>query len=270
MTRFDPADRHTNIGLPRSVELGDADIAALRRWNLIAAALHGVQGVAMLVLTTALALPVTALFASGPPGSPVNGEALTELFTVPLGPSVAAFLLLSSVFHLIVVIGPGARGYTSELRAHRNRFRWVEYSLSSSLMIVLIAMITGISDVAAILTIFVVNASMILFGWLMETTNGPGGRVSWSPFVMGCIAGIAPWLAIGIYLIGAGGDVPGFVYGIFVSLFVFFNIFAVNQVLQYRKIGRWANYLTGERTYIALSLIAKSLLAWQVFANVLL
>jgi len=189
---------------------------------------------------------------------------------VPLGPAVAAFLLLSSVFHLIVVIGPGARGYHNELRAHRNRFRWVEYSLSSSLMIVLIAMITGISDVAALLTIFVVNTSMILFGWLMETTNDRAGQVFWSPFVMGCIAGIAPWLAIVVYLVGAGGEVPGFVYGIFVSLFVFFNSFAVNQALQYRKIGRWSSYLTGERIYIALSLIAKSLLAWQVFANVLL
>lgn len=95
MTRFDPADVHTDVGSWRSLRLGDRDIRGLRRWNLIAAALHGVQGVAMLALSTSLALPVTALYASGPPGAPVTGEALTELFTVPLGPAVAAFLLLS-------------------------------------------------------------------------------------------------------------------------------------------------------------------------------
>ena len=58
-------------------------------------------------------------------------------------------------------------------------------------------------------------------------------------------------------------------YGIYVSLFVLFNCFAVNQWLQYRGRGRWADYLHGERVYVWLSLTAKSLLAWQVFANVL-
>ena len=62
---------------------------------------------------------------------------------------------------------------------------------------------------------------------------------------------------------------PGFVYGIFISLFVFFNIFALNQWLQYRARGRWSDYLFGERIYILLSLTAKSALAWQIFAGTL-
>jgi hypothetical protein len=41
------------------------------------------------------------------------------------------------------------------------------------------------------------------------------------------------------------------------------------MVLQYKKIGPWKNYLFGERAYIILSLVAKSLLAWQVFAGTL-
>ena len=62
---------------------------------------------------------------------------------------------------------------------------------------------------------------------------------------------------------------PGFVYGIFASIFVFFNVFAVNMLLQYRKVGRWRDYLYGERVYMLLSLFAKSALAWQVFAGTL-
>ena len=54
-----------------------------------------------------------------------------------------------------------------------------------------------------------------------------------------------------------------------VSLFAFFNVFALNQWLQYRARGRWADYLVGERGYIILSLVAKSLLAWQVFGGTL-
>ncbi len=85
-------------------------------------------------------------------------------------------------------------------------------------------------------------------------------------------AGAVPWIAIAVYLIGAGGGdggPPGFVYGIFFSLFVLFNIFAVNMVLQYRRVGRWRDYLYGERAYVWLSLVAKSALAWQVFAGTL-
>jgi hypothetical protein len=104
----------------------------------------------------------------------------------------------------------------------------------------------------------------------METTNWRRPTRDWKPFTFGCIPGIVPWLAIVIYLAGAGSGVPGFVYGIFVSIFILFNCFAVNQVLQYRAIGRWSDYRFGEQVYVWLSFVAKSLLAWQIFANVLM
>jgi hypothetical protein len=63
--------------------------------------------------------------------------------------------------------------------------------------------------------------------------------------------------------------VPTFVYFIFISLAVFFFSFAFNMILQYRKVGRWKNYLYGEYIYIVLSLVAKTALAWQVFAGTL-
>jgi len=59
------------------------------------------------------------------------------------------------------------------------------------------------------------------------------------------------------------------VYVIIGSLFVAFNIFAITMVLQYRKIGRWRDYLAGEKAYMILSLVAKTLLAWQVWSGTL-
>ncbi len=241
----------------------------LRRWNIVAAAFHAVQGGAMLALSKGVTLPVSATFASDQPGQPVDPARLSTLFSYRLGPAVAAFSLLSAVFHALVASPWGFGPYQRELAAQRNRFRWVEYSLSASLMIVLVAGITGISDVAALVALFGVNASMILFGWLMETTSRPGPGAVWTPFIFGSIAGAVPWIAIFIYLVGAGSSVPTFVYGIFVSIFVLFNCFAVNQWLQYRARGAWHDYLHGERVYIVLSFVAKTLLAWQIFVNVL-
>jgi hypothetical protein len=36
------------------------------------------------------------------------------------------------------------------------------------------------------------------------------------------------------------------------------------MILQYKKVGKWADYLYGERVYIVLSLVAKSIIAWLV------
>ena len=244
-------------------------IARLRPFNLVAGVLHLAQAVAMVALSTTVDLSVSGSFADGPPGSPLTDQAPEELFAYPLGIAVALFLFLSAGFHLLVASPWGWPRYQRELAARRNRFRWVEYSLSASLMIVVIAGLTGITDAVALLGLFGLNASMILFGWLMETEREPGPGVDWTPFIFGSLAGAVPWIGIAVYLFGAGSDVPNFVYGIFVSIFVLFNCFAVNQWLQYRARGRWADYLHGERTYIVLSLVAKSLLAWQIFANVL-
>ena len=156
------------------------------------------------------------------------------------------------------------------LLQNRNYGRWIEYFFSSSIMIVLISQITGISDIAALLAIFGINACMILFGTLQEKYEKPG-KPSWLPFWFGSFAGIIPWIAIAIYVSAPGLNVspPGFVYGIIASLFVFFNCFAINMVLQYKKVGPWRDYLYGEKVYILLSLTAKALLAWQVFFPVL-
>ena len=139
-------------------------------------------------------------------------------------------------------------------------------------MIVLISQIVGVSDLSAIISIFGVNASMILFGWLQEKYESPGNG-GWLPFIFGCITGIVPWVALIFYVFSIGGvsdtTAPVFVYGIVVSLFVLFNTFAIVQYLQYKKVGKWSNYIRGEKTYITLSLIAKSALAWQIFASTL-
>lgn len=245
----------------------DSAYRRLRWYNAIMGLFHAAQGVAILALSNSFSLPVTATFMEGPPGTPLE---LTELFSVAVGPAVAAFVFLSAAAHWILVL-PGVFGwYRRNLEQNRNYARWMEYSISSSLMVVLIAMLTGIADVAALIAIFGVNASMILFGWLMEKYEQPG-RPNWLSYWFGVITGAVPWIVIGIYLWSptTAAEPPAFVYAIFVSLFIFFNSFALNMILQYRQVGPWRNYLFGESAYILLSLVAKSALAWQVFAGAL-
>lgn len=246
----------------------EARLAGLRRWNVAVGVILAVQAVAIALLTNDFSLPVTATFMNGPPGT---SPELTTLFHLPLGWGVFAFLAISAAA-LLVIASPGVfPWYTRNLLRNRNYGRWIEYFFSASIMIVLIAMITGVSDIAALLAIFGINGCMILFGLLMEKYENPG-KPSWLPFWFGSYAGIIPWLIVLVYVVAPGFDGPApptFVYGIIVSLFVLFNVFAVNMWLQYRQIGPWRDYLVGEKTYILLSLTAKALLAWQVFSAVL-
>jgi len=241
--------------------------ARLRRYNLAAGSVHLAQAVAIVVLANNFALPVRATYMTGPPGPTVGSQTVT-FFNLNFAWAIAAFFGLSALAHFSVA-GPRWSSYQVQLGKGRNPYRWLEYSLSASIMIVLIAMLVGINDVAALAALIGVNASMIGFGWMQERYEDPGASLG--PFWIGCLAGIVPWVAISIYLIGPGADqhAPGFVYGIFFSLFILFNCFAVNQWLQYKQLGKWKDYLTGERAYITLSLIAKSLLAWQIFASTL-
>jgi hypothetical protein len=247
----------------------DTRFRRLRIFNVVMGALHFVQGVAILALTNDFTLPVTTTFLNDAPG--LAPPSLSEWFDVRIGWGVAAFVFLSAIAHWLIA-SPGIyEWYRSNLLKNRNYARWIEYSLSSSLMVVLIAMLTGISDAAALLALFGVNASMILFGWLQERYEEPGSG-GWLPYWFGVLAGAVPWIAIGIFLWSptTENSPPGFVYAIFFTLFVFFNSFAVNMVLQYRRVGKWRDYLFGESAYIVLSLVAKSALAWQVFAGTLI
>jgi hypothetical protein len=245
-----------------------AKLTGLRRWNAAMGALHAAQGVAMLAVASAFSLPVTSSFVRMDPVTDKLVARQEELFRLRIGPVVAAFLFLSALAHLALASPWLHRWYERHVSRGINPARWAEYALSSSLMMVVIAMLVGIYDVASLLLVLALNASMILFGWLMELHNQTTERTSWTAYWFGCFAGVVPWIAVAVYLVGAA-DPPGFVYAIFVSLFVFFNVFAVNMLLQYRRVGRFSDYLHGERVYMLLSLTAKSALAWQVFAGTL-
>jgi hypothetical protein len=243
-------------------------LSRLRIWNIVVGLILAVQAALMAVLTNDFSLPVTATFMTGPPGSAAE---LHHLWDIATGWGVFTFLAISAAALLLIASPMVFPWYKRNLLKSRNYGRWIEYFFSSSIMIVLISQICGISDIAALLAIFGVNASMILFGALQEKYEKPG-KPSWLPFWFGSFAGIIPWIAIVIYVVAPGltTSPPGFVYGIIASLFVFFNCFAVNMVLQYKKVGPWRDYLYGEKVYILLSLTAKALLAWQVFFPVLM
>ena len=210
------------------------------------------------------AITVTSSIPEGPPGSTV--PAPQALLHVPIGWAVAAFLALAALDHLLTAtVSRGA--YERDLSRGINRFRWVEYAVSATVMVILIGFYSGVTSINAVIAVAGANVGMILFGWLQELMNPPGRTTTTMlPFWFGTLVGLAPWASIAFNIIGST-TVPGFVYGIVLAQAVFFFSFGLNQWLQYRQVGRWTNYAHGEKAYLVLSLVAKSVLAWQIFVG---
>jgi hypothetical protein len=244
----------------------------LRRFNLAMALLHFGQGVTMLFLAKDFKLPLSTGFLNFNVATQKLYPDSHHLFDLKLVYLIVAFLFISSSAHLIIATIYN-KSYNENLAKGINKARWIEYAFSASTMMVAIAMLVGIYDLGVLMAIFALIAIMNLMGLVVEVHNQTTKQTDWLSFYLGCLAGIIPWIMVAIFFWATNrfgsGQIPGFVYWIYGTIFVFFNCFAFNMVLQYKKIGKWSDYLYGERAYIILSLVAKSALAWQVFAGTL-
>lgn len=248
-------------------EIDESRFKKLRTFNGVMGVFHLIQGFLMLILSNNFTLPITYSFPQFDPITETITPVAETLFDVQIGPLVALFLFMSATAHFLLATVL-YKWYVKKLKKHINPARWYEYSFSASLMIVIIAMLVTIYDLGTLLALFTLTAVMNLMGLMMEVHNKTTKKTNWLSYKIGCLAGLIPWVVIFIPLITAE-SVPDFVIAIFITIAIFFNLFAVNMYLQYKKIGKWKDYLYGEKMYIVLSLVAKSALAWQVFAGTL-
>jgi hypothetical protein len=251
----------------------------LRKLNIGAGALHLIQGLLMIglglwltwtqdIYTFYLKFKIISLT---PPVFQIAPDP-TVVFTVGyLGVILSSFLLISAVAHFVIAFARN-QNYNENLKKGMNPYRWYEYFFSSSIMLVIIATFVGVWDLWSLVMIFVLNAVMIMCGFLMEKINYYTKETDWSAYLVGALAGFTPWIVLAAYFIAALGSTetepPAFVYAILLIYFIMFNTFSINMVLQYKGIGKWKDYLYGERVYILLSLIAKTALAWLAFIGV--
>ena len=251
----------------------DKRLKKLRIYNAVVGLFLIVQGVIMWAISNDTTAQITTSYLGKSGAIPGMPTTLVQNFAEwRLGPIVASFLLLSGLF-LLGSAFIWRKQYEAQIQKGMNLFRWAEYAITSSMMVIVIAILCGIYDLSTLILIFSLNACMILFGWMMEVHNQTTKKVDWTSYYFGCFAGAMPWVIMGLYFynaLAAGGSaVPSFVYAIFWSLFIAFNVFSVNMILQYAKVGKWKDYIFGEYAYVTFSLVAKALLAWQVWGGTL-
>lgn len=245
----------------------------LIRFNFKMGLAHFVQGVIMVLLALFV---ITDLQDFMPDivayhmGLNENFELVTVskvLFQLPFALVATGFVFLSAFFHFLIVLFK--KTYLKQIEKGYNRFRWVEYALSSSLLIALLAILFGVRDIQTLSIIFISNAVMNLLGLEMELQNQFLNKTRFSAYNLGWLIGLAPWAVILMYLFFSPNLdlVPWYGWAAIIAYFAFFNSFALNMFLQYKKVGPWKSYIFGEKVYVWLSLIAKSTVAWIVFSG---
>jgi hypothetical protein len=239
----------------------------LQTFNRIAGLTHLIQGVTLLlILNTATTIPViTRFFDETPDGVRPVSETLFEFPIALIGP---IFLLLSAAAHLLISSPAYVVRYEQNIQKGINPVRWWEYAISSSLMLVVLLMLGGLIELSTVVFIFTLNFIMNLMGLVMEKYNQLTDTTSWLPFNIGVLAGLVPWIMGGLYFWvstnNIADSIPVYAQFGFLLTFLFFNSFAINMWLQYKKIGKWKVYAYGEKAYIVLSLVSKSALGWII------
>ena len=303
------ADEGTALMDVKINEYRDDQFLRLYKWNLIAGILHLIQSIIQLILVISVdnfnefRIPIYSYYWIPDRDSEGNVVNLVinqdQLSLSRIGFLVWIFFLLSAAFHFIIISPIYWDVYKYQINNGRNYLRWIEYSISSTLMILyvhihiyfifcvwilisyivfdirrIIVLLFGGLDIGLLITVGLSNATMNLLGLFQEKYNKIRDitwNVDWLPFNLGCLIGFGPWIVVIIKIIGSqindGDSLPGFVWGVLIGYFIFFNTFPINMFLQYKKISYWKDYLFGEWCYILLSLASKTLLGWLVFGG---
>lgn len=253
------------------------ELLRLHRWNRRLAIVHAIEGVLIFLFAAAYSVPVIINYLAVDPinssavGHAVLSAATRQLFNVSIPGLIAIFFLVAALAHGLLATVYRKR-YETELSQGINTVRWLEYAMSAGLMVVIIGLLSGVYDFATLIAIFSFMVIMCLLGLVTELTS-KASHPNWPAYWSGAVAGFVPWLIMALYVFNAtyygAAHIPAYIYWIYVTMFVCTVGFALNMYLHYKKRGKWANYAYTERCFMVLSLVTKTLLAWQIFVGIL-
>jgi len=265
----------------------------LVRWNVAMAIMHGMFAVVTLaVANLGLEAPVFSLetypadFGNARDGWQLRTRVSSEPGHIYLTWMVFCFFFICALFHTgNAVIWKNM--YIRLLKQCYCPSRWIEYSMSASVMIMMIAYATGNIVQQILFMLFALTCVTMFFGHLHEVICRPASPEAWveqsvlwrlQAHILGYVPQVAAWgVLIAQFMQAASNNytdkngrerkMPDFVYAIvFCEVALFWSFGLVQLIVSLRKP---ADYFKGEIAYQSLSLGAKGLLGLLLLVNVL-
>ncbi len=253
-------------------------MAGLRRWNMWLSVVFVLQAAAILILSKSITLPVVSHYlatdslASQAAGHNVMALAVRHLFDIYVASLVAALLLVSAAAHGAMA-SMQRQSYEKGLSTSKNKLRWIDLGIGTSLLMIALGLINGIYDFASLLMIVVLVLLLNGLAYKTELYNRDHNKpISWRNFWGILLAGAAVWATVGSYLKSAivyGNGLPHYIYWLDISAFILMLLIISNIWLTAKARGKWADYLYAERSYMILNLVLYTAIAWQIFFGLL-
>ena len=173
--------------------------------------------------------------------------------------------LITSFFHLFYASdGFGTGIYLKEVKKGYNRFRWIEYAITSTLMIFVLAIISGIKDYDTVYELCILNFALMSLGYFLE--QGVNKEVKIVALVLGFFLVIAIFTTLfrNFYermdeVKDLGRKLPAWLDFVLFPMFFWWLSFgivaAMNVAAQGKENYNFARY---ERFYIYLSFLSKA------------
>lgn len=164
--------------------------------------------------------------------------------------------------------------FIDDLRKGVNLVRWIEYSVTASLMTWIIAQLSGVTNIYLVFLLAIVsNVALQWQGYMFELLMD---RRRWaercSPMIAGFVIFAGQWgilWTVFALTVHQNSGAPWFVWVSFIGLQTTFLVFPAIQLLRYYKVGvfkKWAGY---EKAFVFASNLSKLLLDWTLFAAVI-
>lgn len=248
-------------------------LVSLQRWLWAASGLLVIQAIAVVLLGRTVTEPLTvnyltvdSLASAGGPTVLVGASRLLHDFNLAW---LVGLLLLSLAVVNLMAVTWYKNGYQAGLQKGVNRLRWYGQIAWGGLLIVIIGLVIGVSDLASLALLCAVFASHCLLALTGELkTADKSSEATGLRYAMCLLSGAVPWVVFGLYALAAhlyGNGLPVYLYGLLGSMLLCFVAAAVIRWLQWQKRGGWADAVRVEHWYLVLNFVTVSALAWLIF-----
>jgi len=183
-------------------------------------------------------------------------------------PAICGSASIQPLHHVV------SNGYDFDvLTRHHNPSRWMEYAVSSSMLLWAMATLAGVTDLRSLITIVVCNMALQAISSHMEERRGLGAKTSelYRYIIATWALHIAIWfpMFMAFYNITCDTDTtpPNMVKTILYTTFWSFTSIQLWQMMY--TLGQIKEFSTAEAGYVILSLISKQLFVWMTYKGIL-
>lgn len=176
-----------------------------------------------------------------------------------------AVILALSIVVPYLYIAKIQKQHKKQLKNRVMPLRWLDLAISSALMMQVIAILSGVTDILTLKMIAILMVITGFLGWLAERQATEAKKLVLPTFIAGVVAGSYPWILIAGYAIAtpllAAVRAPWYVYALYAASLSSFVLIAINQYRYNQKYKQWKDYIYTEQNYAAISLLSKTAFA---------